>query len=528
MDLLNHALSLGLDLERIQSMLSDGLTMQEIVDAVQRMQSRGEAVDNIADTVKPNDYSDAGNAEVFIARNRGRMVYTDSRGWLIWDGKRWAADDHKAYQVAVQLSGEMLSDAQAEYQAALFNQAAVKGAEATNGTKNTDALARATQEVKRAREYLSHAKQSRSERRIKAVLELAKHEMAVNPSILDPNPMELNTPKGIVDLTTGQIRPHDAQSHCTYMTAVGPGTDGMEMWIDFLNTITEGDGSLAGFLQLVGGMALYGRVYEEKLIMAYGGGRNGKSTFFNALGAVLGDYCGVIDIETITTSRGNKGPDLVELRGKRLVLAGELEEGRRLSVSTVKKICSTDRITAAAKFRQPETFTPSHTLILHSNHLPRVGSNDNGTWRRLLPVEFKARISEGTGVSNYGDVLVEKAGPAILAWMLQGAVNFATNGFKLTIPDTVAMAVEDYRQREDWLENFLSERCILEPDARAPAGELYQIYRQWAEESGDYVRRQIDFNTAMEQRGFSKIAPKNRKTWVGLKLDYQQKYAALG
>ena len=149
MDLLNHALSLGLDLERIQSMLSDGLTMQEIVDAVQRMQSRGEAVDNIADTVKPNDYSDAGNAEVFIARNRGRMVYTDSRGWLIWDGKRWAADDHKAYKVAVQLSGEMLSDAQAEYQAALFNQAAVKGAE----TPSPEATERAADEVKKAKAY---------------------------------------------------------------------------------------------------------------------------------------------------------------------------------------------------------------------------------------------------------------------------------------------------------------------------------------------------------------------------------------
>ena len=528
MDLLNHALSLGLDLERIQSMLSDGLTMQEIVDAVQRMQSRGEAVDNIADTVKPNDYSDAGNAEVFIARNRGRMVYTDSRGWLIWDGKRWAADDHKVHQIAVQLSGEMLEDAQAEYQAALFNQAAVKAAEAANEEPNPEATERTANEVKKAKAYLSHALQFRNERRIKAALELAKHEMAVNPSILDANPTELNTPKGIVDLTTGQIRQHDAQSHCTYMTSVGPGTEGMEMWIDFLKTITEGDGSLMGFLQMVAGMALYGKVFEERLIMAYGGGRNGKSTFFNALGAVLGDYCGVIDIETVTTSGNNKGPDLVELRGKRLVLAGELEEGRRLSVSTVKKICSTDRITAAAKFRQPETFTPSHTLILHSNHLPRVGSNDNGTWRRLLPVEFTARIPEGTGVSNYGDVLVEKAGPAILTWMLQGAVNFARNGYKLTIPDVVEMAVEDYRQREDWLENFLSERCILEPDARAPAGELYQVYRQWAEEAGDYVRRQIDFNTAMEQRGFSKIAPKNRKTWVGVKLDYQQKYAALG
>ena len=528
MDLLNHALSLGLDLERIQSMLSDGLTMQEIVDAVQRMQSRGEAVDNIADTVKPNDYSDAGNAEVFIARNRGRMVYTDSRGWLIWDGKRWAADDHKAYQMAVQLSGEMLSDAQAEYQAALFNQAAIKGTEAATGEKNSETMERVTQEASRAKAYLSHALQLRNERRIKALLEIAKHELAIDPSILDANPMELNTPKGLVNLTTGQIRPHDAKAHCTYMTSVGPGTEGMEMWIDFLRTITEGDGSLMGFLQMVTGMALYGKVFEERLIMAYGGGRNGKSTFFNALGAVLGDYCGVIDIETVTTSRDNKGPDLIELRGKRLVLAGELEEGRRLSVSTVKKICSTDRITAAAKFRQPETFTPSHTLILHSNHLPRVGSSDGGTWRRLLPVEFKAKIPEGTGVSNYGDLLVEKAGPAILTWMLQGAVNFARNGYKLTIPDVVEMAAEDYRQREDWLENFLSERCILEPDATVRAGELYQIYREWSEAAGDYTRRLPDFNTAMEQRGFTSKAPKNKKFWVGLKLDYQQRFAALG
>ena len=527
MDLLNHALSLGLDLERIQSMLSDGLTMQEIVDAVQRMQSRGEAVDNIADTVKPNDYSDAGNAEVFIARNRGRMVYTDSRGWLIWDGKRWAADDHKAHQIAVQLSGEMLSDAQAEYQAALFNQAAIKGSAAT-GEKNSETMERVTQEVSRAKAYLSHALQLRNERRIKALLEIAKHELAIDPSILDANPMELNTPKGVIALPTGQIRPHDATAHCTYMTAVGPGTDGMEMWIDFLNAITEGDGSLMGFLQMVAGMALYGKVYEEKLVLAHGSGRNGKSTLFNSLGAVLGDYCGAIDIETITTSRDNKGPDLIELRGKRLVLAGELEEGRRLSVSTVKKICSTDRITAAAKFRQPETFTPSHTLILHSNHLPRVGSSDGGTWRRLLPVEFKAKIPEGTGVSNYGDLLVEKAGPAILTWMLQGAVNFARNGYKLTIPDVVEMAAEDYRQREDWLENFLSERCILEPDATVRAGELYQIYREWSEAAGDYTRRLPDFNTAMEQRGFTSKAPKNKKFWVGLKLDYQQRFAALG
>ena len=296
--------------------------------------------------------------------------------------------------------------------------------------------------------------------------------------------------------------------------------------MNFLNTITAGDEKLAGYLQLTAGMALFGKVYEEGLILAYGDGRNGKSTYFNALGAVLGDYAGEISIDTLTTDRQDRGPELVELRGKRLVLAGELEEGKRLSVATVKKITSTDRITAAAKYRQPETFTPSHTLVLHSNYLPRVGSNDDGTWRRLRPIEFKAKIPEGQGVSNYADKLVEEAGPAILSWCIMGAMDFARNGYKLTTPDVVAIAAEEYRRRENWIENFLAERCILEPDARAPAGELYQMYRHWAEDAGDYVRRLIDFNEAMERRGFTKRNTHGKKAWIGLRIDHQARFTA--
>ena len=146
------------------------------------------------------------------------------------------------------------------------------------------------------------------------------------------------------------------------------------MWLDFLNTITCGDASLAGFLQLVAGMASIGKVFHEGIIIANGSGRNGKSTFFNALGAVLGDYTGHMNIETLTTDRQNRGPELATLRGKRLVIAGELEEGKRLSNATVKRIASTDVIRAEQKYRSPEDIIPSHTLVLYTNHLPRVGS----------------------------------------------------------------------------------------------------------------------------------------------------------
>lgn len=500
-----------------------GLTQEEIATALAMEE------DHQRTSVRPPDYSDAGNAAVFSRVYQNDLIYTDALGWLWWNGQRWERDDHKATAWALELSERMLQEAAEENRAALLQVAEAKAKyEETGAAEDADTLGKAKSQVLAAKAYLTHAKNSRNAVRIKNMLELSKPALVIKADKFDANPFDLNTPAGIVDLTTGSIRPNDPAAYCTRITKCGPGTQGAEMWLDFLNTITEGDDKLAGYLQLTAGMALFGKIYEEGLILAFGGGRNGKSTYFNSVAAVMGDYAGEISIETLTTDRQDRGPELVELRGKRLVLAGELEEGKRLSVATVKKITSTDRITAAAKYRQPETFTPSHTLVLHSNYLPRVGSNDDGTWRRLRPIEFKAKIPKGASIPNFADKLVEEAGPAILSWCIVGAIDFARNGYKLTTPDVVAVTAEEYRRREDWLENFLSEQCILEPGAEVRAGALYQAYKEWAEDAGDYVRRLIDFNAAMEKRGFTSKAPKNKKSWIGIRLDLQQRFSALG
>ena len=517
-DALVRILSSGVSLDEVRGFLDRGLSLEDVEAAVGRMQARGEKIGGAEESgeVRPDDFSDVGNMEVFSTLNAGRLLYTDSRGWMCWDGLRWVADDHQAHEKAVLFSQAMLDDARGRYKTALHAQAEAKAQE------DEEALERFTAVVKGEKAYLDHANRTRAERKIKAILELAKHRFAIEAVRLDANPAELNTPKGIVNLVTGEVRPCDRSALCTKVTACAPGSTGMKMWIEFLKTITEHDGPLMGFLQQVAGAALFGKVFHEGIILAYGGGRNGKSTLFNALAAVLGDYAGTLDISVLTTDRQNRGAALATLRGKRLVIAGELEEGKRLSVSTLKQISSTDPLTVEEKYRAPETVIPSHTLVLYTNHLPRVGSTDEGTWRRLTVAPFNARITGGT--PNYAAKLVDEAGPAIMSWALQGAMLFAQNGYALQIPDIVAELTEEYREREDWLSNFLAECCTLEPDARAPAGELYKMYREWAESSGDYVRRDVEFSSAMERRGFQKIKPKNRKTWVGLKPNRAEKY----
>lgn len=471
---------------------------------------------------KPPDYSDAGNAKVLIDEYSGLLAFCDALGWLNWSGTYWSQDDHKAVERAIDLTVYMIAEAQVSLDAALHSEAAAKLALAQREPGADELTAKAKEAVKRAKDYYGHATRSRNVARISGMLELSKPALHITADRLDADPFALNTPAGIVDLQTGEMKPHDIESPirwCTKITNASPGDKGAAVWTEFLQTITCGDASLAGFLQQVAGMAAIGHVFHEGIVAANGSGRNGKSTFWNTLAGVLGTYAGTIDSNVLTTDRQNRGAALATLRGKRLVIAAELEEHQRLSTSTLKKLASTDKLSIEKKYHDPEDITPSHTLVPFTNHLPRVGSTDDGTWRRLIVVPFNATIPENTAVQNLSDYLIEEAGPAILSWVIEGAVNFTLNGFKLTIPDVVAMATEEYRSRENWLERFIDERCIREPNARVGARELYTEYKIWAEETGEYINRESDFSDAMEKAGYQKKTPKNKRVWLGLRLD---------
>lgn len=463
----------------------------------------------------PPDYSDAGNAEIFAREYAGRLIHVGALGWLCWDGRRWERGDHLALGLAIKLMKNMLLEAVHAYTKA------TKGAASPQAVAGEDDGA-AGEALKGAKAYLTHAQASRNANRIQRMMTLSEPALHKDLKDLDKDAFALNTPAGIIDLRTGALRPHDYREYITNIAEAAPGKGGAGMWEDFLTTITCGDGGLRGFLQMVSGMAAIGAVYHEGIIIAYGGGRNGKSTFFNAIGKVLGDYSGSIAVDTLTTDRTNKGASLATLRGKRLVVTGELEEHQRLSTKMLKAMASTDRLVAEEKFRQPEEFEQSHTLTLFTNHLPRVGSTDGGTWRRLTVVPFNATIPPGAGVQKYSDVLAEKAGGAILAWIVEGAGLFIRNRFKLDIPDAVAEMTDQYRQAEDWVSNFIGECCEQAGGEKVGGAALYAAYRGWAEANGDYTRRNRDFAMAMEAAGYKSMKSNGRVYWIGLRLSGYQ------
>lgn len=226
-----------------------------------------------------------------------------------------------------------------------------------------------------------------------------------------------------------------------------------------------------------------GKVYVEALVIAYGDGRNGKSTYWNSVALVLGSYCGGISADALTANcKRNIKPEMVELKGKRIVIAAEMEEGVRLSTSVLKQLCSTDEVGGEKKYKTPFTFVPTHTLVLYTNHLPRVGDSDEGTWRRLIVIPFKAQFEGHGEIKNYADYLVETAGPAILRWIIEGAEKVIASEYHLTMPKCVRDAIQEYRGQNDWLRHFLEDCCDVDPSCQEKSGALYTAYRLYCHE----------------------------------------------
>ena len=459
----------------------------------------------------PEDFSEAGNAAVFAEWCVNRLLWCDALGWLAWDGERWAADQNAATGIAIEFSEALLQEARKRATDSVM----------VDHVTNKPALPEAVKQLVR------HAERSRSAAAIRNMMELTKAYLSVKAADLDATAYYLNTSAGLIDLRDGKTYFHHPMDRCTKIAPFTPSNDGAEVWESFLTQITENDAEMKNYLQFVVGMSLFGEIFHEGIALAIGGGRNGKCTLFNALSMVLGDYAGSIDSTVLTTDRQNRGASLATLRGKRLVTCGELEEGQRLSVQTLKRLASTDPLTIEEKYRSPETIHPTHHVFLFSNFLPRVGSTDNGTWRRLTVLPFNATMPTGKAeIPNYAAYLVKHCGGAILQWCIDGAIAFYENGYRLPEPpDAVKEATAAYRQRENWIQNFIEERCIVEPAASVRCGALYDEYKAFAAESGDYCRRLTDFNAAMETAGFRQVERHGRKKfWCGLRLDIAANY----
>ncbi|NDJ59875.1 MAG: hypothetical protein GYB67_02050, partial [Chloroflexi bacterium] len=448
------------------------------------------------DEDRPEEYSDAALAMRFRAQHRPVARYVGTWGnWFLWDGKRWALDD---------------TDQAFDFARGVCSKASAEILRETAGSDRRAARKVASCQV------------------IGAVLRVAQTDRALarTPEGWDGNPWLLNTPTGIVDLTTGTVRAHDPNRYCTKITAVGPAEQGIAacpLWLRFIADVTGGDDNRAQYLQRVVGYCLSGSTREHALFFAHGPGGNGKSVFVDTIGKLLKNYAKTAPMDTFTAARGERHPtDLAMMRGARLVAAQETEEGHRWAEAKIKALTGGSPISARFMRQDYFEFTPQFKLLIVGNHKPAIRTVDAAIRRRLHLIPFTFEPAKP-------DLLLPQKllaeWPGILAWAIEGCLQWQRVG--LCPPDSVIEATQKYFEEEDAIGRWITERCEYVADATTTSNDLFNDWRIWCADAAEYVGTQKRFAQSLQQRGLQKWRqPKTgRSGFRGVRLRKDQSCA---
>ena len=476
----------------------------------------------------PDDFSDVGEARTFVDCYGEEIAFTIATNYLRYNGVYWEESEQAAVMAMIEHTDTQLAEADRQVEEKLSSlenlgvprSLAIAGGKKFKNELNPEQLA-AYSGFEFSNAYRSFVMKYRNIRSLNNALDAAKPLVLKHPEQLDGAPLLLNTPGGTYDLSKGLDgwKATDPADLITKVTAVVPNENGRRLWEDALQVFFCGDQSLIDYVQMICGLCLIGKVYTEAMIIAYGDGRNGKSTFWNVIYKVLGSYSGNLSADALTVNcKRNVKPEMAELKGKRLIIAAELQEGMRLNTSVVKQLCSTDPIFAEKKFKAPFSFEPSHTLVLYTNHLPKVSASDDGTWRRLIVIPFHAKIQGQADKKNYTQYLIDNAGGVVLSWLIEGAMKVVAADFKVDRPQCVLDAIGAYRDGNDWLGAFINDCCDVDASYQEKSGELYKRYREYCIENGEYVRSTTDFYGALEQAGYKRKKRNSGITIYGLQI----------
>jgi putative DNA primase/helicase len=352
------------------------------------------------------------------------------------------------------------------------------------------------------------AKGSGNKARLAAMINLAGAEAGIScqSTDFDNVPGLLPVLNGVIDLSSGELLAHDPNRLITRLVKhkfVG-GHSGAR-FENVLDRILP-DKSVQTFVQRLFGYALHGNPVEQRFALFQGRGANGKSVLFDTIGEVVREWVvktsssTFLQKDTESTTR----PDLVRLQGSRIVIGGETPSRRKLDATTVKALTGDREVTARPLYLEDVTFRLSFVPFMVSNPLPPGDEEDRALWRRLLLIPFNVVIPEEERDPHLVETLVKDESEAVLAWLVQGAIDYAQHG--LAIPEVVKESTAEWRRKVGSIERFLLETWQPEQPPkdshRIGLSLLHDEYQRWCYSRSIHPKGIESFRTRADELGY--------------------------
>ena len=278
---------------------------------------------------------------------------------------------------------------------------------------------------------------------------------------------------------------------------------------------------------------LIGTNKNQTFHVYHGSGSNGKSIVADLMSLTLGEYKGTVPITLVTDARGKIGgtsDEVLKLKGVRYAVMQEPSKGVKLNEGIMKELTGGDPIQARGLYSESEIFEPQFNLVVCTNNLFEIDSNDDGTWRRIRRCIFGSKfVDEGEIITDdtpyiyakdksLKDKLPKMA--AVFASMLVKRA-FETNGI-VELCEPVSTASNEYRKGQDHIAAFVSEKIVKTGNEKdkIKKSELTQEFKKWFEETQG--SRKVPKGEEMFEYMNKKFGQCKTTGWQGVKIIYPE------
>lgn len=331
--------------------------------------------------------------------------------------------------------------------------------------------------------------------------------VATNGGEWDQETSFLATPAGSVDLRTSEMTEAKPEDMMTKVTEVSPEPGEPTQWLKFLKEVTMGEEGMIEYLQLLLGYAITGEISEEAFFVWVGPGGNGKGVALDVLAGVLGNgFFRKASSDTFVAKEHGHPTDLHFLKGARLVVASETDEGKRWDEARAKDLTAPDggMISSRGMNEDFSSWKAQHTIILTTNYVPKLkNEKDRAMERRLHIIPFKFKPLKPD--RSLKQRLLKDEGSKILSWLIDGArkwYSINATGSSIAKPPMVVEASGNYFESQDVMGEFFVEVVADELNTNDPvtARDLYAKWSGWMRERGEDVGTQNAFGARLNRR----------------------------
>lgn len=287
----------------------------------------------------------------------------------------------------------------------------------------------------------------------------------------------VNLANGMLDLRTGELKPHDPEYLSTAQLPVKWDPEATcptyEAWLNEVCPDQVDD------LEEVVSTMLDPSRTPSKAVFLFGPSRSGKSTFLRIMQLIAGGEANVSAV-TLHQLADNRFA-AANLYGKILNAAADLSGADVSDLSLFKMLTGEDAVHADRKHGRQFAFTNTALFAFSANELPQVSESSRAYVERIKPFSFPHSFAGREDPELERKIRDELPG-ILVRWVRAWQRKAARGRYAETLPDVAA----EFEARSDRVRQWFSEELTVttEPGGGLKPADLLKLFQEWTEANG--------------------------------------------